>query len=146
MGMYTELNCAFELKKGTPQEVIDLLWFMTNNAIVPQPPSLPDHPLFRTSSWQMMLGSDSYYFAGEAHSTVRFEDGVTDTWFVTIRCNLKNYDHEIEHFVDWITPHIDAMEGDFIGYYRYEETEVPTLIYYPNRLFKPDVPESVTYD
>jgi hypothetical protein len=141
MGMYTELSCAFELKKETPEQVIEVLRFMVRTKTeMPRP--LPDHSFFGTSRWQMMLGSDSYYFKGQAHSTVLFDDAAV-AWFVTIRCNFKNYEHEIERFIDWITPHIDAMDGAFLGYCRYEETEVPTLIYHPNRFFKPDVPESV---
>lgn len=137
--MYTELNCAFGLKEGTPQAVIDILIFMTARG---KEPPLPDHPLFKTERWTFMLQSDSEYFSGDTHSVVRFDD-VCCEWHVTIRSNVKNYDGEIEHFFDWITPHIDAFDGDFIGYSRYEETEVPTLIYHPNRFFKPSVPESI---
>lgn len=38
---------------------------------------------------------------------------------------LKNYDSEIEEFLDWLEPYI-GTEG-FIGYMRYEEWEDPTL-------------------
>jgi hypothetical protein len=45
-----------------------------------------------------------------------------------------------------ITRYIDAFEGDFIGYSRYEDTEIPTLIYHPGRLFTPKVPSEIAWD
>jgi hypothetical protein len=143
MGMYTELNCAVRLKKDTPTPVIAVLlicWI--TESLRPSP--LPAHPLFNTNCWRFILTGSSYYFACcEAQSAV-WPDEITNQYCVSVRANLKNYDGEIEKFIDWITPHIDAMEGDFVGYSRYEETEVPTLLYYPNRSFTPSLPSEIT--
>jgi hypothetical protein len=143
MGMFTELNCAFRLEKETPQEIIAILLFMAGMTDVE--PSLPSHPLFATERWSHVLTGtrlDTYTF-GDVHSTVRLDE-FDEKYHVTIRSNLKNYQGELEKFLDWITPYMDAMYGDFIGYSRYEETEVPTLLYYPNRSFLPHVPEEIT--
>lgn len=93
-----------------------------------EPTNLPDHPLFDTERWGTMLQCDSYYFVADTYSTFRFDD-IGQSWYLCVRCNLKNYDNEIEKFVDWIMPYIDAREGDFLGFSRYETTETPTLIY-----------------
>ncbi len=127
MGMYTEFHFNVELKKDIPQEVINILNFMLNKkeALSPQ---LPDHPLFQTHRWRVMLRCDSYYFPADTHSTLRFDD-IGKSYYLCIRCNLKNYDNEIEKFIDWIMPYLSHFSGDFLGFYRYEETEQPTLIF-----------------
>jgi len=90
-----------------------------------------------------MLNCGSYYFDADTISTIR-KDDITQQWTLCIRCNLKNYDDEIEKFLDWIHPYLDKQEGDFLGFYRYEETEQPTLIHYGLQQLKttaiPDLP------
>jgi len=140
--MYTELNCAFQLGKETPQKIVDILLFMVRVTGV-EPVNLPSHTLFSTDRWDSMLITGSVYFKGDTHSTVRLDED-DEQYHVTIRTNFKNYQGEVEKFLEWITPYIDALDGDFIGYSRYEETEVPTLLYYPNRSFTPHVPEEIT--
>lgn len=126
MGMYTELHFNAELRKDTPPAVIEVLQFMLSGegqeAFTP-----PEHSLFKTSRWPVMLRMDSYYFAADTHSTLRLDD-IAGQYALCIRCNLKNYDGEIEAFVDWIDPYVDAFEGAFLGFSRYEETEDPVLI------------------
>lgn len=130
MGMYTEINCAFSLKKDTPEDVINILEYMMGGANIP--PKTPDHYLFRDDNrWPIMLSCDSYYFDGDQSSSVRYDD-IGEQHYVTIRSNLKNYDGEIRAFINWITPYMDMLDGDFIGYSRYEEDEWPELIHYPN--------------
>lgn len=129
MGMYTELHFNVELKEDVPPEVVAVLKYMLNRESNAVEPPLPDHPLFQCFRWRGMLQCDSYYFRADTHSTLRFDD-IGRSYYLCIRCNLKNYDDEIEKFVDWIMPYIDAIDGDFLGFSRYEETEVPTLLYY----------------
>ncbi len=133
MGMYTELVCAFELPEDTDPCVIETLQIMTGEIEMDEH-VLPDHELFQTDRWYFMLRCDSYYFPGTTHSEIK-HDEIAKDYYVTIRCNLKNYCGEIEKFIDWITPYIyrGAPENDkgkmFIGYKRYEEDAEPTLIY-----------------
>jgi hypothetical protein len=134
MGMYTELVCAFELKKDTPQDVIDILRFMTGEQVGCNLSKINAHPLFQTDRWRFMLQCDSYYFEGQTHSEVK-RDTVSGednpSYFVTIRCNLKNYNDEIDKFIDWVKTYIEYAGHDeyFIGYQRYEENKDPELIY-----------------
>jgi hypothetical protein len=141
MGMYTELNCAFALSKNTPGQIINILLYMTGQSST-EPETIPPHPLFGDTRWNHMLRGASAYFDGEPHSMVRLDE-FSDKHRVTIRCNFKNYDDELEKFIDWITPHIDALPGDFLGYKRYEDTEMPTLLYHPGLFITPLISEEI---
>jgi hypothetical protein len=131
MGMYTELVMAVKLKKDAPKLVVGVLRYMCGEAdkdealrgYAQKPPA---HPFFETG-WEYVLRCDSYYFHGDTHSTVRFDD-IANSWYLTVRTNLKNYSSEIEHFLLWIAPYADTV--GFVGYMRYEEAENPTLIYF----------------
>jgi hypothetical protein len=129
MGMYTELVLAIELKSSIEPQVIKILSYMVGDNEV-EPVILPDHPLFKTPRWSFMLEGDSYYFDGVTNSILK-EDNLfpeQPTYYLTIRCNLKNYDDEIDKFLDWIKPYTESK--GFIGYKRYEEDKEPTLLYF----------------
>ena len=130
--MYTELhyNATIPAPNGL---VVDTLHYMISGVVGSAWPEdrTPDHPLFRTERWRFMLNSDSYYFPAKTHSQLKFDD-IIEGWRLGVRCNLKNYDGEIEHFVDWLAPHIEE-NGTLLGFYRYEEDREPTLIYAPVR-------------
>lgn len=128
MGMYTELNIGVKLnKKAMTDGVIEILEYMTCQRAV-KTNTLPNHPLFETPRWQLMMKCGSAYFMGQPDSRVIHSKYYSDEdiW-LNVRSNLKNYDYEIELFLDWIQPYIEYEE--FIGYIRYEECESPTLIY-----------------
>lgn len=74
----------------------------------------------------MALTCDSYYFPSISDSKME-QDRIDQQYHLNIRCNLKNYDDEIEKFLDYISPYIETK--GFLGYMRYEESEEPTLIY-----------------
>lgn len=131
MGMYTELHFNSELRESIPASTLNILKYMVDGeceSIMTE--LIPCHPLFNTERWRFMLNCDSYYFDADTHSTLRFDE-VSKTFYLCIRTNLKNYDNEIEHFIDWIMPYLNKHEdGKFLGFYRYEEHNEPTLIYY----------------
>lgn len=54
-------------------------------------------------------------------------DDISKTYRVSIRASLKNYDSEIEKFLDWLLPYIDT--NGFIGYERHKDMDNPILIY-----------------
>lgn len=126
MGMYTELHFNVRLKPDVPTPVLEVLNYMIGTDEFQ--PLIPDHPLFSAPRWAIMLRCDSYYFDADTHSTLRYDD-IGRQHSLCIRTNFKNYDGEIEKFIDWIRPYLDKDKGDFLGFYRYEETEEPTLIY-----------------
>ncbi len=74
-----------------------------------------------------MLTCDSYYFSAKTHSEI-VSDRMMKYKYLCIRCNFKNYDGEIDKFVDWIMPYLEEIDGDFLGFSRYEEFNDPKLI------------------
>lgn len=126
MGMYTELVLGVNLRSDTPENVIDILYYMlagTCNIIAPE---TTDHPLFQTERWRFMLTCDSYYFDGHTDSSMERDD-ISHEYELNVRTNLKNYDNEIRLFLDFIRPYL--VTDGFLGYTRYEEDDDPTLIY-----------------
>lgn len=126
MGMYTELVLGVELT--SEPTVIDTLRLMLDNDAENKVVTI-DHPLFSTSRWAYMLLCDSYYFDGQTDSKLVY-DALSKSYYLNVRCNLKNYDNEIELFLDWLCPYIKT-EG-FLGYSQYEGNNNPILIYKEN--------------
>lgn len=141
MGMYTEINIAFELKKDVPKEVVDILAWLCSSKDEDEPKA-PSHIFFECERWRMIFSCDSYYFPGKTHAEFSFDD-IADSWFLTARANLKNYGDEIDHFMEWIGPYIYATDGDFIGYSLYEEFDWPTLWHYEAGQLKPTSTETL---
>lgn len=127
MGMYTEIHFNSKLTVDKDSMVADILKYMVGD-IEDAPELLPANALFKTDRWQIMLRCDSYYFDADTLSTLRWDE-ISHHYYLCIRSNLKNYDSEIEEFIDWIDPYLNKQPGDFLGFYRYEEDEEPTLIY-----------------
>jgi hypothetical protein len=126
MGMYTEFHYNTELKRNVPESVIEILRYMLGETETK--PKLPEYELFGHTRWESMLQTDSYYFDADTHSTLRYDD-VSNSYYLCVRCNLKNYGCEIELFTEWMRPYIDKREGDFLGFSRHESSETPDLIY-----------------
>lgn len=133
MGMYTEFHFNAELLPSVPHdEIVGVLNFMLGGEESDQSyakrSARPAHRLFDSPRWRWMLQCDSYCFAADTHSTLRYDD-IAGAYYLCVRCNLKDYGNEIELFVDWIRPYLCASKGDFLGFSRYEENEQPDLIY-----------------
>lgn len=124
MGMYTELVISTRVKDSP--DIATILKFMLTH--VGKPEILPNHPLFETDRWQFMLTMCSHYFVPRAMHLFEFDD-IAKYWCFISRSDFKNYDNEIEKFIDWISPHLEVEPGEMIGYYRYEESSEPTVIY-----------------
>ena len=103
MGMYTELNVSMNLKLD--KNTLEVLRVMVGEREMGADIKLPDAPLFSTYTqrWNMER-------------------------VLNIRCDLKNYEDEIELFLNWIYGY--ATTRGFVGYMRYEEDSDPTLIYF----------------
>ena len=128
MGMYTEFHFNVELKKSIGYEGGHVLGILNYMALETHHlPELPSHEFFETDRWRHLFTMDSYYFSAKTRVDINF-DKISDSYFLCVRSNIKNYDSEIEKFIDWIMPYIDETET-FLGFYRYEENDKPTLIY-----------------
>ena len=127
MGMYTELVVSTRIVDDP--EAINVLKLMTSTHLDgPVESEIPDHPLFKTDRWSYMLRSGSYYFVPTASTLLEYDD-IGKNWSFINRSDFKNYDNEINLFLDWLDPYIDASDGEMIGYSRYEESEEPTIRY-----------------
>ena len=128
MGNYTEFVFGAELKKDTPKEVIETLTWMIKGEDTYTP---PDHPLFSTTRWESIGTGCSYSFGYVDPLSDIHVDDISGRHIFAIRCSIKNYEDEIELFIDWIRPYIKrgSGENDFLGYSIYEEAKKPTLYY-----------------
>lgn len=124
MGMYTEINVCFDLMRDPPKDVVDILHYLIDKTDISS--ILPKHKFFNCGRWAIIARGDSYYFDGSTNSKMVFNN-ISKTWKINIRANLKNYNSEIEEFLNWLAPYIGTV--GFIGYMRYEEWENPLLIY-----------------
>jgi hypothetical protein len=131
MGMYTELYLTCRFKKDLPEEVIAVLKHLFGDFEDAPPTELPDHTFFECDRWKMIGRCSSHYFVPMATSNLYFNEGNTDQYFLTTRSDLKDYGGEIQKFLNWVMPYIEAYEGDHLGHYRYEEEDQPKLIFYP---------------
>ena len=123
MGMYTEIYINVDLKKDTPDDVIKVLKALCR--ILPDQEYdevIADYP----SRWIHLFSNMSYY---TPYTNCRFLefDNISNQWSLLGKGDIKNYGNEIEVFFEWIMPWIEGSVGDFIGYQRYEEDQLPTL-------------------
>ena len=89
---------------------------------------LPEHEFFDCPRWDFLFNCDSYYNPGI--SVRGYEDGPRDIIRVSGVGDFKNYDDEILLFLDWVLPFASAYDEDaFLGYFKYEECQNPTLIF-----------------
>lgn len=135
MGMYTEFYFRADIKDGDAADWLDKQingdeaeWFESE----PQTP-LKDHALFTTHRWRsVFIGGGSV--SHESRSPTFYGNRLV------LSSSLKNYDDEIENFINWITPHLKMFPGEYLGYSLYEDStddskdyrDHPTL-YFANR-------------
>lgn len=139
MGMYTEFYFRANISPGP---VADWLhnqingdgWFKTG---------YDDHPLFKGNRWAgVFIGGGAVYQESRSPIFRRKSDNSGEPYHhqLVVASSLKDYGDEIDQFIDWIAPHLDMHDGDFLGYSLYEDStdggeqwrEHPTL-YFVNR-------------
>jgi len=123
--MYTELYLRCDLKKDTPKEVIDLLRAMVVGDDRVPPIITP----FGGGRCPWILRMASQYHFPIAMSSMDYLDYCA-CWCLFVRCDLKNYEGEIEAFLKWLAPHLNVEKGEYIGHTRYEEDPLPTHLIY----------------
>jgi hypothetical protein len=124
MGMYTEIFVNVDLKKDTPEEVINILKMMCDHDSKEE-----DWPEDLPPRWQYMFYGGSYYTPNTRCANLH-KCGFSNQYSLIGKGDIKNYGSEIQEFFDFIRPHVDPCLGcEFIGYWRYEEDKEPTLVY-----------------
>ena len=125
MGMYTELVLKCQIKEDAPADVKSVIAYMFCGGDAPE--KLPDHPFFCLTRWNSIGNCSSFYHHPEVvNSCPKFD--YTESQYIFSRSDIKNYDGEIEAFIDWIKPYLENEEGQCIGWSWYEEELQPTLI------------------
>ena len=128
MGMYTEYNLRFELNKNPNVRDFFSDWFDTSkdDIIVPETEEF-NHEFFECSRWKGLPFTGSFYFPQGGRSGLYIPWGKDDHFDVFITGSIKNYESEVEKFIDWVKPFV--FGSGFMGYHLYEENETPTLVY-----------------
>jgi hypothetical protein len=154
MSLHYEFMLAFDLKPGTPPEIIALLQYLTRTEDYaydgPPPQPVIGYSDDDNDPWwrQMLQGRGAlWYGAGSAISV--FAD--TSSWrrdhaqyTLTIRSDALDddfYQIWFRMFV-WLAQY-SATEG-WVGYYREEADQQPTLIYFrQGQVYYYDIPDTV---
>lgn len=122
MGMYTEIYVNVDLKKETPECVLNTLKAMCEHD------HNSEHLEGKPDRWVYLFADGSYYTPLTSCAMLTF-DTTRGSHSLLGKGDIKNYGGEIEAFFDWIKPWVDGISGDFIGYSRYEEEQKPTLYF-----------------
>ena len=103
--------------------------------------------LFRSKGRRVWFPNScgSYYFTGTANSNIQYRN-IDKEIVLHIDTDFKNYGDEIEYFLDWIAPYIDAYDNEFLGYSRCEETNNPTLYFFKDKKIVSFVNKNVEED
>ncbi len=89
---------------------------------------LPADELFDTRSWKTMLREAGPGFIAEARSLMRF-DYETLAYILHIQCIRINKENEIEKFLNWIDPYVDASRGEYIGFMYQQDSDGKTPLF-----------------
>lgn len=131
MGMYTEIYFCAELKE-LPEDVEKTIFWLIENEYCDgkKPDFLPSHEFFTSERFDFLLIGTSCYFP-EVEKVIFKKCEYTKKYTLFFKSSIKNYDGEIEKFLDWIEPYIMHGSGikDMYAYTIYEEAEEP-IIYY----------------
>lgn len=124
MGMYTELLLKCEAVKDD-YGVMEYLFSGGK-----EPGVLPNHDFFTKPRWRLIGSCSSFYHHPQAHSDLYVPEWEEDraVAYLFSRSDIKNYDGEIEAFLDWFMPYVSEFPGTCIGWKWYEDDDVPTLI------------------
>lgn len=123
--MYTELVLKCQIKANAPEDVMDVIRYMFAGG--ERPEKLPEHEFFTLPRWNFIGNCCSFYHhPSVVNSCPKFD--YSEGQYIFSRSDIKNYSGEIQAFLDWVKPYIDAMKGQCIGWTWYEEELQPTLI------------------
>lgn len=85
-----------------------------------------------------MLRSSSYYHDAIQHASLEYDD-ISTAWKLSVTCDLKNYEDEIARFLTMIAPAV--VTDELAGYFRYEESVMPTLFWFRDGAWTRTPPE-----
>jgi len=135
MGHYTELQFKIKLRKDAPDNVVSILkrvlierdlghdkvLFDTKDVFKPE----LDHDFFKCERWYMLFLSTNW---GDIQGGKMYQE--KEYWVVDLHTEFKNYDSEIDKFIDWITPFIvGRKKKQYVGWWKSESMDSRINIY-----------------
>ena len=133
MGTYTELVLKTHIRTEDPlvRKILTFMFDANSLSDHETPTELPDHPFFKSTRWQAVGNSHSFY---HIPCTLNyFKDN-----YLFSRSDFKNYDNQIDLFLHWLSPYIPYEIGAVIGWVCLEQRE-PFLIRKGGKVY--DIPE-----
>lgn len=128
MGMYTELIFGATLKEKTPIYVTQALDCIINDNVDVK---LSDEAkqFINEYSLSKLIWCTSYYFGAHTNKPSCVFDKIANRWCISFRANCKNYQNEIEKFIEFIKPYVEYGSGttNIFAIVQYEEDDYPTL-------------------
>lgn len=132
MGYYTELILGCSLKIDTPQFVIDTLKYL-GGQITKVPEGYPFSDDDSRLDFYFFSRSSYCFGVCNAHFSLTLKDDFKPHFYILdARCNLKNYNKEIQTFLDWLEPYVDHGSGSQ-SFYAIVTPEDGTPIFYYSR-------------
>lgn len=150
MGMYTEFIFGCALREDTPRICIEALDYVINgeekkpryeNPITCEEKLYNDTFIDRILSVEeienfadfydlsRLCYSFSGYFGAGENDPCFYYDSVIKAYRISIRSDIKNYENQIDRFLEYIEPYIKSGSGsnDIYAYVLYEENEYPYI-------------------
>ena len=131
MGMYTELVLSLELENGQDfqNDILPVLNEMVGGSGFLDGDCEMDMSDTLGERWNFMFNCSSHYHTPISVTKLEYLP-YAEMYVLFVRCDFKNYDDEIDKFLDWISPYVNKSksEGHYYGHYRYEEDDKVTLI------------------
>lgn len=131
MGMFTELTLNCELRRDVPDFVINTIKYMLDIIKEPQ----EGYPFTSGRFPIILLGSSAYFL--DTNPTIFKFDELDNIWLLSTRSNIKNYNNEIETFIEWLKPYVKAGVGshDLYASVLFETNKTPTMYYLDDSLY-----------
>ena len=121
--MYTEVYVNVDLKKETPNEVLSVLAAMCEDG-----DKRALDVLDKPEKWKRLFYDGSFYTPLTSSRNLTYNEH-NNSFSLLGKGDIQNREGEIQQFFDWIKPWVVGSPGDFIGYWRYEEDQVPELVF-----------------
>lgn len=120
MGMYTEFYFRANINDGPvadwlERQIVGEEWFEKGYV---------DHPFFTLPRWTSVFMGGGAVYQESRTAIFRRKDRPNCVFHnsLVLASSLKDYGGETEAFFEWIDPHLDMSDGDFLGYALYEDS------------------------
>ena len=134
MGMYTEIIFGAELKEDTPNEVIETIYDLITCDNIDEFKYVPEHDFFRLYECFLLKHPGTCFYSTFNKSDkpkIFYINDITNRYILQFKAFIRNYNNQIELFLDWIKPFI-SFGIDYQKFYAivcYEEQKEPTIYY-----------------